>query len=150
MTTFSLLTLALLQRAGWSKDRHVDTSEYEKCLKSEGYPVHAVVVDFLKSFGGLILVFPHPRVPQEDDEFYINPTMAAEGIYPERVSEDYSPRVGAPLCAIGQVYSRHMTVIMDPNGKVYAGYDELLILVGDSGTDAIEAICSGRDMPEIP
>lgn len=69
MTRFSPATIALLQQAGWSDDRRVDTSEYEKCLKSEGYPVHAVVVDFLERFGGLRVTYPHHRVPQAYDEF---------------------------------------------------------------------------------
>ena len=50
------MSAQLLQRAGWSDDRRVDTSEYEKRLKSEGYLVHAVVVDFLERFGGLLVV----------------------------------------------------------------------------------------------
>lgn len=51
MATFSAATIALLQQGGWSEDRYVDTSEYEKSLKSEGYPLHEVVLDFLKRFG---------------------------------------------------------------------------------------------------
>lgn len=150
MTTFSTATIALLHQAGWSEDRCVDTSEYEKCLKSEGYPIHAVVLDFLKSFGGLRLVYPHYRVPETNDEFWIDPIIAAADIYIERISEDYNERVGAKLCVIGEAFSRHMTVMMAPDGRVYAGYDDTLIHVGNSGTDAIEALCSGRDMPEVP
>lgn len=56
-------------------------------------------MDFLERFGGLRVVYPHPRVPQTNDEFWINPVIAAADIYPERVS-DYSERVGAPLCVI--------------------------------------------------
>lgn len=149
MAIFSAATIALLQQEGWSEDRCVDTSEYSKCLKSEGYPIHAAVVDFLKQFGGLLVVHPHHRVKEEKDEFYINPTVAAEHIYPERV-EDYSERVGASLCVIGEAFSYHMTLVMNPDGKVYAGYDDTLIQVGKSGTDAIEALCSGGDMPKIP
>jgi hypothetical protein len=139
----------LLQQAGWGDERQVDTSEYEKSLKSEGYPVHTIVVDFLKSFGGLRVIHSHHRVPQTNDEFCINPIVAASHIYPERV-EDYSERVGAPLCVIGEAFNYHMTLMMDSNGGVYAGYDDTLIRVGDSGSDAIEALCSGRNMPEVP
>lgn len=150
MAEFSAETRDLLQQAGWSEDRRIDTSEYEKCLKSEGYPVHAVVVDFLKRFGGLRVVYPHPRVPQTNDEFQIDPMVAAAHICLERVTEDYNERIGAQLCVIGEAFDYHMTLMIDPNGKVYAGYDDTLIYVGNSGVDAIEAICSGRDKPEIP
>lgn len=139
----------MLHQAGWSEERRIDISEYEKCLKAEGYPVPTVVVDFLERFGGLRVVYPHPRVLQTNDEFCINPIVAAAHIYPERV-EDYSERVGAPLCVIGEAFSYHMTLVMNPDGQIYAGYDDTLIYVGNSGIDAIEAICSGRDMPEIP
>ena len=149
MAVFSAETRALLQQAGWSEDRCVNTSEYEKSLQSEGYPIHAVVVDFLRQFGGLRVVHPHHRLKEEKDEFYINPTVTASHIYPERV-EDYSERVDAPLCVIGEAFSYHMTLVMATDGKVYAGYDDTLIHVGDSGTDAIVALCSGRDMPKIP
>ncbi|MGI8502881.1 MAG: SUKH-3 domain-containing protein [Hassallia sp.] len=148
MTAFSAETRAWLQQAGWSENRCVDTSEYEKSLKLEGYPLDEVVLDFLKRFGGLRVVYPHYRVKNEKDELYINPTVAAAHIYPERV-EEYNERVGAVLCVIGEAFSYHMTVVMAPDGKVYAGYDDTLIHVGDSGTDAIEALCSGRDMPEV-
>lgn len=136
--------------AGWSEDRRVDTTEYEKCLQSEGYPVHTAVVDFLECFGGLRVVYPHPRVPQATDKFFINPMVAAAHICIERVKEDYDERVGAPLCVIGEAFDYHMTLMMDSDGKVYAGYDDTLILVGNSGDDAIEAICSGRDKPKNP
>ncbi|MCC5618654.1 SUKH-3 domain-containing protein [Nostoc sp. CHAB 5836] len=149
MAVFSAETRAVLQQAGWSEDRKVDTSEYEKCLKLEGYPDHAVVVDFLARFGGLRVIYPHPRVPQTTDEFCINPMVAAAHICLERVKEDYDQRLGAPLCVIGEAFDYHMTLMMDSNGKVYAGYDDTLIHVGDSGIDAIEAICSGRHKAEV-
>ncbi|MBF2005505.1 MAG: SUKH-3 domain-containing protein [Chlorogloeopsis fritschii C42_A2020_084] len=149
MAVFSEETRALLQQAGWSEDRYVDTSEYEKSLKSEGYPLHEVVLDFLKHFGGLRVVHPHHRVKDEKDEFYINPTVAVADIGSGWVKE-YSERVGAPLCVIGEAFSYHMTLVMDSDGRVFAGYDDTLIHVGNSGTDAIEALCSGREMPEVP
>ena len=149
MVVFSAETRALLQQVGWSEDRCVDTSEYEKSLHSEGYPLHEVVLDFLKRFGSLRVVYPHYRVKDEKDELYINPTVAVADIGSGWV-EEYSERIGVPLCVIGQVFSYHMTLVMGSDGKVYAGYDDTLIYVGDSGIDAIEALCSGRDMPEVP
>lgn len=150
MKDFSQRTLEVLYKAGWSEERFVDTSEYEKRLKLEGYPIYEVVVDFLKSFGGLRLVYPHFRVPQEQDEFIIDPILAAADIYAENVTEDYSERVGTALCVIGEAFSRHMTVMMASDGKVYAGYTDVLILVGNSGVDAIEALCRGQEMSQIP
>jgi hypothetical protein len=149
MAVFSAETIALLKQAGWSEDRCVDISEYEKSLQSEGYPLHEVVLNFLKRFGGLQVVYPHYRVKDEKDEFYINPTVAVADIDSGWV-EEYSERIGVPLCIIGQAFSYHMTLVMAPDSKVYAGYDDTLIHVGDSGIDAIEALCSGRNMPKVP
>ncbi|MEH2012928.1 SUKH-3 domain-containing protein [Nostoc sp.] len=149
MAVFSAETRALLKQSGWSEDRCVDTSEYEKSLQSEGYSLYEVVLDFLKRFGGLLVVYPHHRVKDEKDQFYINPTVAVVDIDSGWV-EKYSERIGVPLCLIGQAFSYHMTLMMDSNGGVYAGYDDTLIRIGNSGSDAIEALCSGRDMPEVP
>ena len=143
MTVFSAQTRALLQRAGWSENRSVDTSEYEKSLNSEGYPLHEAVLDFLKRFGGLRVIYPHHRAKDEKDEFYINPTVAVAGISSGWV-EEYSERVGVQLCVIGQAFSYRMTLVMAPNGEVYAGFDDTLICIGNSETDPIEALRSQR------
>ena len=96
----------------------------------------------------ILVVHPHNRVPQTNDEFYITPAVAAADIYPERVS-DYSDRVGAPFCVLGEAFHGHLVLMMDPSSRVYAGYDDALLRVGDSGIDAIEALCSGQDMPKV-
>ena len=51
---------------------------------------------------------------------------------------------------VGEAYQRHMTLAISPSGKVVLGYDELLLLAGDSPEGALENIVLGREMPEIP
>jgi hypothetical protein len=38
---------------------------------------------------------------------------------------------------------------MDTTGRVFAGIDDCIALIGESGADAIEALCTGRG-PEFP
>jgi hypothetical protein len=42
-----------LAQAGWSDDRSFDTGEYKRAIIAAGLPLHRVVVDFLRRFGGL-------------------------------------------------------------------------------------------------
>lgn len=43
-----------------------------------------------------------------------------------------------------------MTLCMSPKGEVYAGFDEILVFVGVSGEDAINALCSGHELAKVP
>jgi hypothetical protein len=40
-------------------------------------------------------------------------------------------------------------LLMGASGMVFAGRDELLITVGNSAADAIEALCTGRPPAEV-
>ncbi len=149
MLTFSATTHALLRRAGWSETRRVDTGPYVAALRTEGYPVHPIVVEFLERFGSLTVVHPHHKVRNSDDRFHFDVARAVSRADPENVEVD-SERVGTPLCVIGEAYCGYMALLMDSAGKVYASLDDLLIHIGDSGPDAIEALCTGRSTTELP
>jgi hypothetical protein len=40
--------------------------------------------------------------------------------------------------------------MMDRLGRVYGGYDDAMLLVGNSPTEAIEALCDERVLPSLP
>jgi hypothetical protein len=126
----------------------VDTEEYEEVLRKHDYPVHPKVLEFLRSFGGLHVVHPHARVPEETDDFHLDPIESVRLSVPAW-ARAYSERVNAPLCVIGQARRGYALLTMDPGGAVYSGVDNILRKVGDSGTDAIEALCSGRDLEKV-
>jgi hypothetical protein len=44
----------------------------------------------------------------------------------------------------------YMTLMMTPDGRVFASFDDTLVQVGASGDDALEAICMNRAMPDVP
>lgn len=150
MAQFSDVTLDLLESAGWSANRSVETTTYVEALQAEGYPICQAVTDFLSSFGGLKVIHPHAKVTSESDNFYIDPLRAVREVPSEKVTEYYSERAGTPLCVIGEASDGYLVLMMDCAGKVYAGYDELFWKVGHSGTDAVEAICRGYDFEEVP
>jgi len=146
---FSTTTRALLKKAGWYDKRVIDTGVYEDTLRKRRYPVHECVLQFLREFGGLTVIHPHKHFPNEEDRFHLNASKAANSIDFSRV-KSYSARIGTPLCVIGQAYREYMVLLMDSNERIYAGYDGLLIKVGDSAVEAIEALCTGASFSKIP
>ncbi|MBM4361114.1 MAG: SUKH-3 domain-containing protein [Deltaproteobacteria bacterium] len=140
--------LECLQRAGWTPSRRAAPDEYIKLLRSEGYPAGPAVERFLASYGGLRVTHPHHKLPALLDEFHLDPKQATDGIYAERVAE-YSARVGEPLTVVGEAFRGNMVLLMSEGGRVFAGKDDLLLLVGESGDAALETLCEGGPTPEI-
>ena len=147
MSKLSKQTKQILQAAGWSETRDVDPGVYRRVLEAEGYPVHPCVEEFLRSFASIRAFFTTPQ--GEDNDFFLDPVEAVDFIYMERVAEDYSPRVGMPLCVIGLYHHDNMVLLMDSGGGVYGGHDETLLHVADSAEEAIEAMIMGAEFTEI-
>jgi hypothetical protein len=103
---------------------------------------------FLREFGGLSISFPHHKVPDLVDDCHFDACHAASGVFPDRVAK-WAGQVDEPLCVIGEAFRNHMTLVMGQSGAVFAGMDDLLLKIGDSGTDAIEGLCTGRAFQEI-
>jgi len=119
--------------------------KYRACLLNEGYPWFPAVAEFLEEFGGLTIRFGRR---EQVEVLKLDACKAAEDRW---FPDYYAPIIDrAQLCAIGLVYTDHLLLFMDDAGNVYGGYDEFLYFVGSSGTDAIEALCSNRALPEIP
>ena len=148
--SFSETTLRLLHKAGWHDGYQKDTTDYQEALKKEGYPIHPSVISFLTRFGGLHVTHPHARVPDMEDWFDLDPAKAAANVSIRAIKNGYNKRVDNELCVIGEAFRGYMVLMMAPDDKVYAGYDDLMVSVGDSGEDAIEALCTGRELPEVP
>jgi hypothetical protein len=114
-----------------------------RALNSEGYTIVPNVADFLREFGGLTLTFSHARVAGVQDDCHFDPALAAADVSSEWVTY-WGGGVDERLCVIGEAYRRNMTLVMGPSGRIFAGRDELLSVVGDDAIDAIEALCTGR------
>jgi SUKH-3 immunity protein len=136
-TTFSAKTLTALETAGWFPGRKVEPGP------GTAAATFPMVRKFLEQFEGLKIRYEGPRVTGRVDEIRIDPTIAAKEIDTKWV-KDYETRVGCALVPIGQAFSRHATLLMAPDGRVWGGYDDELFPLGVSGEDAIENICTGE------
>jgi len=150
MPRFSTDTEALLRKAGWREGRKIDTSEYEQILIKEGFEIQNCVIALLQEFGGLRIVHPHAKVPRETDDFIFDVDKAVVEYGCGWAKGNYNHRVGKKLCSVGEACDAHMILVMSSDGEVFAGFDDFLCYVGSSGDDAIEALCSGRVLREIP
>lgn len=53
------------------------------------------------------------------------------------------------LTAIGQASRGYLIMCMGAGGAVYGGYNNVLLRLGASGDDTLEARCICRDTPQI-
>ena len=143
---FSERTIALLQEAGWYPGRCISLRDFERVLEAEGYAVFPSVKEFLAEFGGLSIGYRYE--PSYEDRLNFDAAAAAGAIFADVVLQ-YAERLGKPLCVIGEYYANHYTIMMDPVGTVYGAFDDILNLLGTSGSDAIENIISGQNIEPI-
>jgi hypothetical protein len=152
MTQFSQAARQCLERSGWDENYRADISEYQSLMEREGCPLPTVVIEFLSGFGNLRVHYPHHKVPSVEDVLHFDALKAAsapKGKYCEDL-DHYVARIGERLVVIGEAARGYLLLMMSSTGKVYAAYDAFLAYVGDSGEDAIEAFCTGRDFVVIP
>jgi len=140
----------ILKNGGWYKDRKMDHDKIIKFINTEGYDVLDNVIAFLQEFLNLTVYFNNKRNGLKNDDFDFVLEKAAGLEVPERLRENYSPRIGKKLCIIGSAYRDHMVLMMAEDNSVYGAFDDFLCKIGDSGMDAIEAIIFDYDFKEIP
>ena len=137
-----------MTQAGWKVGRKAWTVKYRAFLTGEGYTWFPAVADFLAEFGDLLIKFK--REDGSSDTINLDACEASAGVW---FPDYYAPRTGQTrFCAIGQAYSNHLLLFMDEAGRVYGGFDEYICLIGSSGEEAIEIICSNQRarIQEIP
>lgn len=149
MGNFSKQTAECLNRSGWHPNRVSDATTFVESLNAAGFVVHEAAADFMKEYGGLYIQYPHAKVAGMKDEMHFDPAIVITHITPAAVNA-YAKVLGTKLCPIGEAARGYLTLMMDERGQVYASYDDFFALVGRSGADAIEALCSGRDLEIIP
>ena len=138
---FSKQTSECLSRSGWHPNRTLDTTTFVGSLIAAGFVVHEAAADFLKEFGGLCIKYPHAKVADLEDEMHFDALIVSAHITPAAVNA-YAKVLGRKLTPIGEADRGYLTLMMDDEGKVYASYDDFFALVGSSGADAIEGLCS--------
>jgi hypothetical protein len=144
----SPVTESLVRAAGWTPDRQTDISTYVKSLAGEGYTIPTTVSSFLSSFGGLRVRHPHHRVPGTDDSFHFDPIRAVSRNFKENI-DAFADRIGRPVVPVGEAFTDYMVLLMSADGRFFAGLDDLLVFVGNDPAEALETLCTGKEMPEL-
>lgn len=141
---FSQEVVELLRIAGWFPGRRVDVSEMRSVLQREGFNVSPAAEAVLSEFGGLTVKHPHSRGPNSDlrDYFHFQVSEVMSGS-PTGWVFDYSEMVGESLCPIGQAFRGYMIMCVGSSGHVYGGYDNTLVLIGNTAEEAIGNMCTG-------
>jgi hypothetical protein len=141
MAELSQRSKKLLRRAGWFEGRTHEVAEFVRLLELKGYPVFPAVVGFLKKFGGLRIENPSAKRPAAED-WHFDVAKASRNISLSRIQALYVPRVHSNLCIIGEADKDYITLMMDEKGRVYGGFEETLVFLGESGEDAIDQLGS--------
>jgi len=161
MSVFSERTIGFLKTAGWVSGRHIDTSAIENELREQGYQLFPAISRFLQEFGNLRVIFPRQRrvvlpkkVVDHTSRYYlaIEPLNIAKHYdgHDSQMLQAYERAVDTTLCVIGWYGTdMYFTLMMDPLGKVYGGWDDWLLLAGETGEIAIENLVS-KDENKLP
>lgn len=149
MTSFSDRTLQCLRSAGWSSTYRSDASVAATTLSNLGIPVFPAFTSFIERFGGLRLTYRHFRDPTMVDHCHFDAVTAANGVFPDRL-KSWEERIGGPLAPIGEAFHDHMTLVMTVAGEVFAGMDDVLCRIAQSGERAVDALCAGKEPEEVP
>lgn len=145
---FGTRTQKCLDEAGWGRDRKIDVESMVAVLHADGYEISTTVREFLQRFGELVLNYPHYRNPALVDHCHFDAATAARNVFPQQVTA-WTDTARKTLCPVGEAFHDHMTLVMSPDGQVYAGLDDYLYFVGPSPKDAIESLCEGREIAKV-
>ncbi len=139
-----------LLAAGWSPGRDVLLpGRVAESLAADGHALHEPAERFLREFMGLRLVYAHARVPDAEDDCFIDALTAAADVDPAW-ARSYEERTGeSRFVPVGEASRGYLTLYMSETGRVYGGYDQFLCRLGDTGAAALEALCNGLHAEEV-
>ncbi len=140
--------IAALEKSGWDSSRNIDITIYEEAFKSEGYKPSELILEFLKQFGGMEIIVPAFRMPNDIDKIHFDPIRAINGIYRGNVI-DYEERVGEPMVVVGETYNEQLVLLMSESGNFYAAFDDFLVKLGDNIYEAIDTFCESKQPQEV-
>lgn len=98
--------------------------------------MHEAAAIVTSKFGGLVLRFPHAKVPTATDTLRFIPPLSEDGWYNEAAGER--------LCVVGTAHSDHMDVWVGESGAIYLSMDDLLLRMGRDVSSSLQAIITGQ------
>jgi hypothetical protein len=145
--SLNVRSIKALTAMSWFEDRRIDPSIWIDYLeKEEGYVVFEAAANFLRRFGGLEGTMPPSLSPVEKVHF--NPIKAAETIYRDKVVA-YEQRVKERLVIVGESNNSHLTLMISESGRLFAGYDDYLFLLGDDELEGLNKLFSGAKFAQV-
>lgn len=122
MFSFSEQTRQILEAAGWTDGRYVDTCAYAQGLAANGLPVFPEALEFLAHFGGLLI--PHPTItgPNTLDttlEYFID---VEDPMWVRNCLADIETS-GIPMTPIGIDEKDFANLSIDEQGSIYVRYE---------------------------
>lgn len=123
----------ILEDSGWQPGRRVDISETVRALDEAGYFVVEPARELLSELLGL-------RLRGSATQVHFAP-LAARG-FGSPDSFACASWLGSPLTPVGEVIGDSLLLI-DERGRMFAGYANLLGLLGSSPSEALTSICRG-------
>ena len=142
MVQFSEKAERLLRGAGWYPGRKTDISGIEEEFQEIGCDLFPVAREFLEELAFLEIVYIFDTQRSLTGLVHFDP-IRASGWY-ERVEEVYARTIGRPLCIIGELGQD--VLMMDPEGRVYNGFEEYLYLMNQTWVEALNNMFSGEKL----
>ena len=140
---FSPDTVARLARAGWTPAYSRGAAELRATYAAAGHAAPDAAVALLTRFGGLRVPIRH-HIAGDEDTFHLDPALALGSCEPDDAAA-YAERLGEPaLCPVGEVWRDHATLLVAPSGRVYAAFENTVVILAETPLDAIETLCAGR------
>ncbi len=124
--------VTLLNRAGWFPGRRVDRAAATSGLLEAGYDASPAAVDILREYSGLTVASPDAT-----RDLWIDGQRAAVVADPEWCRA-YAEHAQTSLIPVGG-YS-HMTLLVDPHGSFWGGYDSVFGRVAGSVEELIRVL----------
>lgn len=137
---------ARLEAAGWRPGRRTGVAGYLEALATRGFSAPDVLVEFFAEFGGLRVHYPAAADPESQNAYIIDPVeapMAGETSW----IEIWSAWAGAPLCPFGE--AARMAAVIAADGRVWLGFDSLLLYVAADPQESLNVLCEGRQTPRV-
>lgn len=152
MFPFEDKVLEMLVTAGWSETYRFDISRYLEWYKLYGSIPSEQVIHFLLHFGGLHIGTATDRSARSALPFNLDPYPM---LYRTKPCVEYALLAeleGIDPCSIfhiGRACNDYMDFLMVSDGRVYLSFDETILFVAGSGTDAIETLCLDKELVVI-
>lgn len=138
---------AQLRMSGWVPGRAVPESEYADALGKLGFVASPAARNFLNEFFRLTIAYG-AESRRGPNRMHIDPVRFGHG-FQRLLIEQYSAEVGETLCPVGLIESENMNLFVGESGRVYAGVDDLLYLVGRDRDDALSNIFFDKEWKEV-